>query len=141
MLLGFFDLIFELCLPFIIIIAVFLELSSSSVPRYANLYHRCAVFLVSSFPFSSALLRFPESFMFFCIHNVCPGPSSSEHFCGKHFCLHHALKNPLCFPTTHKLFHDLTTCALLISLIILFHKTHSIPFLVQGLQPLDPFAC
>lgn len=40
MLFGFFDLFFELCLPLFstfLIIAVFLKLSSSSIPRYANL--------------------------------------------------------------------------------------------------------
>lgn len=70
MLPGFFDQFFELCLPFVsifLIIAVFCKLSSSSIPRYANLYHRCAVFLVSSFTFSPALLRFPESFVFLII--------------------------------------------------------------------------
>lgn len=73
MLLCFFDLFFELCLPFfstLLIIAVFLELSSSSIPRYANLCHCHAVFLLSPFTFSPAVLRFPESFMFFCSHRV-----------------------------------------------------------------------
>lgn len=40
--------------------------------------------------------------------------------------LHCALKSPVCFPTTHKLFQDFT-CALLISLIIPFPMTDSIP--------------
>lgn len=71
MLLGFFDLFFELSLPFFssfLFIPVFLELSSSTVLRYANLYHRCAVFLVPSF--SPALPGFPESFVFFYSHCV-----------------------------------------------------------------------
>lgn len=100
-----------------------------------SLYHHCAVFLVFTSP---ALLTFPESFVFFCSHCVSRSqlpPSSSA------ACLHHALKNPICFPTTHKLFQDLTPCALLISLIIPFPKTDSIPFLVRRLHPLDPFAC
>lgn len=89
-----------------------------------------AVFLVSSFTFSPALLGFPESFVFFCSHPV----SRSR--------LPRALLLPVCtVPEEPKLFPDLTTCALLISLIISFPKTDSIPFLIQGLQPLDPFAC
>lgn len=75
--------------------------------------------------FSPALPRFPESFVFFCsrpprVQVLAPTSASVA-------CLHCALKNPVCFPTTHKLFQDLTTCALLISLIIPFPKTHSIP--------------
>lgn len=85
MLLGFFDLCFELCLPFLstfLIIAVFLELSSSSIPRYANLYHHCAVFLLSSF--TSPLLCWDfQKASCSSVATLCPGPSSQERF----FCL------------------------------------------------------
>lgn len=80
MLLGFFDLCFELCLPFLStfrIIAVFLELSSSSIPRYANLYHHCAVFLLSSF--TSPLLCWDfQKASCSSVATLCPGPSSQE---------------------------------------------------------------
>lgn len=85
MLLGFFDLCFELCLPFLstfLIIAVFLELSSSSIPRYANLYHHCAVFLLSSF--TSPLLCWDfQKASCSSVATLRPGPSSQEQF----FCL------------------------------------------------------
>lgn len=83
MLLGFFDLFFELCLPFFstfLIIAVFLELSSSSILRYANFYHRCAVFLLSSF--TSPLLCWDfQKVSCSSVATVCPGPDSQEWFC------------------------------------------------------------
>lgn len=83
MLLGFFDLFFELCLCFFstfLIIAVFLELSSSSIPRYANLYHRCAVFLLSSFTSPLLCWDFQKAS---CspVATVCPGPGSQGRFC------------------------------------------------------------
>lgn len=114
--------------PFLVLFLLLLSSSNCLPPVFQickSLYHRCAVFLVSSFTFSPALPRFPESFVFFCSHPpygqvLAPVSASAA-------CLHHALKNPVCFPATHKLFQDFTTCALLISLIIPFPKTHSIP--------------
>lgn len=77
--------VFELCLPFLstfLIIAVFLELSSSSIPRYANLYHHCAMFLLSSF--TSPLLCWDfQKASCSSVATLCPGPGSQERF----FCL------------------------------------------------------
>lgn len=125
MLLGFFDLFFELCLCFFstfLIIAVFLELSSSSIPSYANLYHRCAVFLLSSFTSPLLCWHFQKAS---CspVATVRQVPAPRGDSAAR---LHCALKSPVCFPTTHELFQDFT-CALLISLIIPFPMTDSIP--------------
>lgn len=135
MLLGFFDLFFELCLPFLstfLIIAVFLELSSSSIPRYANLYHHCAMVLLY---FSPALLRFPESFLFFCSHLVSrsrlPGAILLPVCTMPWRTLSVFLQHTSYFKTLHVLFW--------FPWLFLFPR--QIPFLARGLQPLDPFAC
>lgn len=88
------------CLPRI----VFLQYSQIC----KSVYHRCAVFLMSTFTFSPALLRFPESFLVFCSHRVSrsrlPLNSSAA-------CLHRALKNPVCFPTTQAISRPEYVCS------------------------------
>lgn len=131
MLLGFFDFFFQLCLPFFstfLIIAVFLELSSSSIPsRYAVPCFHCPPSLL---PCSAEIsTRFPVLLQPPRVQVLAPRSDSAA-------CLHCALKSPVCFPTTHKLFQDFT-CALLISLIIPFPKTDSI--LCTGFAALRSF--
>lgn len=48
---------------------------------------------------------------------------------------------PYLFSNNTQAISRLTMCALLISLIMCFPETDFIPFLLRGLQPLNPFAC
>lgn len=104
-------------------------------------YHRCAAFLASAFTLSPALPRSSESFTSSYVgHRVSRSqlvPSASA------ASLHHALKkySLTYFQTTYELFQDWLHVIFWFSLIIRFPETDFIPFLLRGLQPLNPFAC
>lgn len=139
MLLGFFDLFFGLCLLFFqyfpyccclpwIVFLQYFQICKSQSPL-------CCVsgVLLHLLPCSAEISRALCS----SVATVCAGPGS-ECFC----CLFALCpEEPCLFSNNTQAVARLHMCARLISLIIPFHKTDSISFLIQGLQPLDPFAC